>query len=92
MSRFERNRYNRKLYFTKAETENFADAAAAVGMVSAAIPEPVISKAVAAYAGGVSLLARRAVRQGRSLGLMWMNLMPGPPGVVPIPFFHDEIE
>lgn len=92
MARYQFGWFDKKLYFTKEETDNFADAATATAITAAAIPDPVVSKVVAMYAGTVSLLARRASRKGRALGLRWLGGPTPFPYWVPIPFFHDEVE
>ncbi len=86
MARCQFGWFVKKLYFTKEETENLADALAVAGIASASIPEPLISKAVAMSAGLVALVARRALRKDKALGLQWVTL-----GLAPMPFFHDEV-
>ncbi|MER6955015.1 hypothetical protein [Streptomyces sp. NPDC000618] len=89
MARYEFGWWSKNLYFTKKETEDIADAASAATVISAAIPDVGVSKAVALMAGLVAILARRAKRKGKALGLTWVSFGPVPFGT-PLPFFHDD--
>ena len=89
MARFQRSGLMWAVLFTREETEEAADAAAAAAILSAAIPEPVVSKAVAAYASAIALFARRALKKGKALGLGWSGLSPIP-SHPPLPFYHDD--
>lgn len=86
MVHYERKRFDLTIYFTKEETEDVADSASAVALVAAAIPDSTASKVVAAYAGIIALLARRAKRKGQGLGLTC-----GRVSAAPLPFFFDEV-
>ncbi|MEV2195082.1 hypothetical protein AB0I02_29515 [Streptomyces phaeochromogenes] len=89
MARYEFGWFKKKLYFTKQETEDAADIASAAAVLGAVVPDPVLSKVFAAYAGVVAVMAKRATRKGQALGLMWLGLSPFPMHA-PIPFVHDE--
>ncbi|MEU1106545.1 hypothetical protein ABZ408_37145 [Streptomyces tibetensis] len=64
-----------------------ADVASAATVIAAAIPEPGVSKALALMAGLVTVLAKRAKRKNKALGVKWCSVPVG--GL--IPFFHDDM-
>jgi hypothetical protein len=74
------------LYFTKEETSDIADGASAVAVVAAAIPDSTASKVVAAAAGLIALLAKRAERKDQILGVVILHYGGGP-----VPMLFDEV-
>lgn len=75
-----------KIHFSKKETDAIADGASAAALMAVCIPEPAASKSFAAAAGLCALIAKRAQRQDKALGLTYR----WPPLLGPIPFFHDD--
>ncbi|MDX3555267.1 hypothetical protein PV729_26470 [Streptomyces europaeiscabiei] len=72
------------LFFTKDEVDDLSDGAAAVAIAGAMIPDPGVSKGVAACAGITALVAKRAKRKGTGLLLIWLHGLFGVPTGVPI--------
>lgn len=72
------------LFFAKDEVDDLADGAAAVAIAGAMIPDPGVSKAVAACGGITALVAKRAKRKGTGLLLIWFSSLFGVPTGVPI--------
>ncbi|RJQ78502.1 hypothetical protein D5S17_13190 [Pseudonocardiaceae bacterium YIM PH 21723] len=58
-----------KVKFSRSETEDIADASNAAGVAAAFIPDPILSKIVAAGLTLAGLGLRRAVRNGQRLRL-----------------------
>jgi hypothetical protein len=70
------------IVFTRSETESIADAMSAGATAAGFIPDPVVSKVVAASGALIALMARRAVRKDKTLGI---KVRIFPPGYI-IPF------
>jgi hypothetical protein len=74
--------------FTKEETETAVDALAAVGVAAGLVPEPTVSKVLAAAAGLVVIAAKVARRKGSAVGVL-LGLASAS-RVLPQPFLYDE--
>lgn len=72
------------VYFSKSETESIADALSAGSVAASFIPDPVISKIAAAGGAILAIVARRAVRNDKKLGLRVMSF----PTAAIIPFTY----
>ncbi|MEU9264571.1 hypothetical protein AB0E04_03830 [Streptomyces sp. NPDC048251] len=91
MPKYEHGWWVKKLYFSKAETEDIAETASAVALVAAVIPDASLSKVIAMYAGLISLGAKWAVKRNKALGIKFYlpGMVPGPPAQV---FLHHSDE
>ncbi|WP_329547740.1 hypothetical protein OG548_30180 [Streptomyces sp. NBC_01356] len=73
MAKYEQGRFVNTLYFSKSETDDLADVAAAAAVIAGAFPEPAGTKALAAALGLISAGAKWAVKKDKALCIKWLS-------------------
>jgi hypothetical protein len=75
------------VYFTESESHSIADSLSAGSTAAGFIPDPTVSTVVAATGAILALMARRAIRQGRKVGVkIWMPWRLNGPWIRPFTY------